>query len=72
MCRDPLQKDRGQGGVFIEGCICGNGRGGGGVGGWGGGGGGGGVGGGFGGGVGGGGGGSRWMCVRVCVLVPRC
>ena len=22
MCRDPLQKDRGRGGVFIEGCVC--------------------------------------------------
>ena len=26
MCRDPLQKDRGRGDVFIEGCVCGNGR----------------------------------------------
>ena len=26
MCRDSLQKDRGWGDVFIEGCVCGNGR----------------------------------------------
>ena len=26
MCRDPLQKDRGRGDAFIEGCVCGNGR----------------------------------------------
>ena len=26
MCRDPLQKDKGRGDVFIEGCVCGNGR----------------------------------------------
>ena len=26
MCRDPLQKDRGRGDVFIEGYVCGNGR----------------------------------------------
>ena len=26
MCRDPLQKDRGQGDAFFEGCVCGNGR----------------------------------------------
>ena len=26
MCRDPLQKDRGRGDVFFEGCVCGNGR----------------------------------------------
>ena len=31
MCRDSLQKDRGWGDVFIEGCVCGNGRRGGGV-----------------------------------------
>jgi hypothetical protein len=23
MCRDPLQKDRGRGDVFFEGCVCG-------------------------------------------------
>jgi hypothetical protein len=26
MCRDYIQKGRGRGGVFIEGCVCGNGR----------------------------------------------
>ena len=26
MCRDSLQKDRGWSDVFIEGCVCGNGR----------------------------------------------
>jgi hypothetical protein len=26
MCRESLQKDRGWGDVFIEGCVCGNGR----------------------------------------------
>jgi hypothetical protein len=26
MCRDPLQKDKGRGDVFIEGGVCGNGR----------------------------------------------
>ena len=26
MCRDSLQKDRGQGDVFFEECVCGNGR----------------------------------------------
>jgi hypothetical protein len=26
MCRGPLQKDKGRGDVFIEGCVCGNGR----------------------------------------------
>jgi hypothetical protein len=31
MCRGSLQKDRGWGDVFIEGCVCGNGRRGGGV-----------------------------------------
>jgi hypothetical protein len=26
MCRGPWQKDKGRGDVFIEGCVCGNGR----------------------------------------------
>ena len=26
MCRDSLQKDKRRGDVFIEGCVCGNGR----------------------------------------------
>ena len=26
MCRDPLQKGKRRGDVFIEGCVCGNGR----------------------------------------------
>ena len=26
MYRGPLQKDRGRGDVFFEGCVCGNGR----------------------------------------------